>query len=148
VSPAKANIWRVAEEEETITEREPAGATLKAGMAVGNGQTGVKEGVNAPINSIRNGDGRFAKGHSGGPGRPSKAKEIAMLEAIRSTFTPERVAQHLNDAMDIAVRTNSARGIVAVLEFAANYTMGKPVQRTQEVRQSIADILNDDGESE
>jgi hypothetical protein len=141
----KATTWRVADEEQTTEER-----SLSKVVTIGAKDSGIglKEGVTAPINSIRNGDGRFAKGHAGGPGRPSKAKEIAMLEAIRSTFTPERVAQHLNDAMDIAVRTNSARGIVAVLEFAANYTMGKPVQRTQEVRQSIADILNDDGDSE
>ena len=135
--PAKANIWRVAEEEETITE---------TGTKATKAEIGAKEGVNAQINPSKN-VGLFTKGGPGGPGRPSKAKELAMLDAINSAFTPEQVTAHLKTAMDIAVSTNSARGIVAVLEFMSDRLVGRPVQRTQEVRQSIADILNDDGDS-
>lgn len=107
------------------------------------GKDGVSVPVNPNLNGGRDEKGRFTKGNPGGPGRPKRAEEIALLDAISTTFPPELVQQTLQDALRLAKEQNSARGMIAVLEFAANYALGKPVQRTQEVQGGLSSILEE-----
>lgn len=81
-------------------------------------------------------------GQSGNPnGRPKKAQELAILDAITAAFTPEQITEHLHQAMQIALEKKSARGIVAVLEFMADRTIGKPIQRVEQTGGGLADVL-------
>ena len=90
----------------------------------------------------RDATGKWLPGVSGNPkGRPNKAEELKMLDAIRSTFTPEETTAHLRRAMQLAIEQNSARGIVAVLEFMHDRTIGKPVQRVIQEGGGINEIL-------
>lgn len=106
-----------------------------------------KEGLSAAANATETGDrdssGRFLPGHSVGKlgGRPSKAQELAMLDAIRTSLPPEKVQEHINKALQLAVSQNSARGIIAVLEFAAGYSLGKPTQRIINEQGGLSDVL-------
>jgi hypothetical protein len=74
-------------------------------------------------------NGRFGKGNSGGPGRPKKEVELAMLEAINTTFTREEIQDFIRQAMQVAIDTKSARGMVSVLDFVTDRTLGKAVQQ-------------------
>jgi hypothetical protein len=107
------------------------------------GKDGVSARVIAEETGGRDENGRFLPGHSLGKlgGRPRKAQELAILDSIRSTFPPDVVAEKLRKAMQLAEEQNSARGMVAVLEFAANYTLGKPVQRIQQESSGIVGIM-------
>lgn len=81
-------------------------------------------------------------GQSGNPnGRPTKARELAILDAITNAFTPEEITSSLKEAMKIAKDKDSARGIVAVLEFMADRAVGKPVQRIETDSGGLASIL-------
>jgi hypothetical protein len=81
-------------------------------------------------------------GQSGNPaGRPTKARELAILHAISNAFSPEQIDEHLNRAMEIAIAQNSARSIVAILEFQADRTIGKPVQRIETGDNGLQHIL-------
>ena len=70
---------------------------------------------------------------------------MTILDSIRSTFPPDVVAEHLRTAMRLATEQNSARGIVAVLEFAAGYTLGKPIQRIVTTEGGLADMAEELG---
>lgn len=74
-------------------------------------------------------DGRFAKGNTGGPGRPKKEMELALLDAINSTYSREEIQAYIRQAMDTAVETKSARGMMAVLDFITDRTLGKATQQ-------------------
>lgn len=90
---------------------------------------------------LRDANGRFVPGVvNPSPGRPKKAQEKAILDKIRGTFPPEKVEEYLKTAMKIAEDQNSARGMLAVLEFAASYTLGKPVQRIETNDGGLADM--------
>jgi hypothetical protein len=81
-------------------------------------------------------------GQSGNPaGRPTKARELAILDAISNAFTPEQVTEHLRQAMDIAIAGKSPRSIVAVLEFMADRTAGKPTVRIEQSNDGLQGIL-------
>lgn len=71
-----------------------------------------------------------------GHGRPPKERERAILDAIANAFAPEEITLALREALKIAWEQKSARGMVSVLEVAAHYGVGKPVQR--------ADLVGDD----
>src|SRR4051812_1608475 len=83
---------------------------------------------------MRDNHGRWQAGHSGNPaGRAPRKQEEEMLDAIKTTFPPERITSYLEQAMEIAIKNGSARSIIAVLEFAAHYSLGKPIARTERV---------------
>lgn len=73
-------------------------------------------------------NGRFQPGNKAGVGhgRPPRAKEEEMLAAIKDTFSAEELRAVLREALEIARSTQSARGLLAVAEFCANYSLGKP----------------------
>ena len=107
-----------------------------------------KDGVSVPTKPENNGrddSGRFAPGNPGGPGRPSQRQEVAMVNAIKATMPPERIQHTLEQALQMAFDANSWRGVMAVVEFAANYTVGKPVQRIQQESSGVVGILGELG---
>ena len=79
----------------------------------------------------RDKSGKFLPGNSGGPGRPKREHETAVLDALRGSFPPERLIAVLEDALQIAQSQNSARGMLAVVEFIAGYALGKPIARVE-----------------
>ena len=81
----------------------------------------------------RNPDGTFKKGEwPGGPGRPKKAQAEAMLDAINAAMPPDKVRSIMAKALSLAEEQNSARSLLKVLEFAAGYLIGTPVQRSED----------------
>ena len=89
----------------------------------------------------RNDNGQFVPGHNGGPGRPKKAQEMAMLDAIKADWPPERVAEALNQAMQMALETRSWRGILSTAELVLSYGIGKPTQKIVSSRDSNLEVL-------
>jgi hypothetical protein len=84
----------------------------------------------------------FTVGGAGGPGRPKMVDNREYISAIKQGFPPERIVELLNEAIDIACRTHSWRGVVAAAEFAAAYSLGKPKQTIQATgNDSLADLL-------
>jgi len=79
-------------------------------------------------------NGKFAPGNQAGVGhgRPKRSQEEAMLTAIKATMPPERIEATINEALEIARSTNSWRGIMAVVEFSAAYSLGKPIARIEQ----------------
>ncbi len=76
--------------------------------------------------------GRLLPGHSSpGPGRPKKETERAILDAITSALSPAQITEAIQTALEIAIETRSARGIVAVVELQAAYGIGKPTIRVE-----------------
>lgn len=83
------------------------------------------------LQSERDERGRFLPGSSGGPGRPSRRREEELLQAIKAAFPPEVLTEKLQRALEMAEAQQSPRGMVAVLSFAAAYSLGKPTQRIE-----------------
>jgi hypothetical protein len=82
--------------------------------------------------SDRDERGRLLPGHSSpGPGRPKRETETAILNAITSALSPAQITDAIQTALDLAIEQKSPRGIVAVLELAAGYGIGKPIARTE-----------------
>jgi hypothetical protein len=76
-----------------------------------------------------------------GPGRPPSSND-AYIKAIKAKYPPGRLTDMMEEAFEMAVKTNSWRGMVAVAEFAANYSLGKPVKRVESTGDtSLADLL-------
>ena len=74
--------------------------------------------------------GRFAPGNATG-GRKPKAIERAYLDAVKEGLPPSEVASLIREALDLARRQNSWRGMAEVLQLALAYGAGKPVNRVQ-----------------
>ncbi len=90
----------------------------------------------------RDNNGRFLPGHAQpGPGRPARAHEQQVLEAIRSHFPPDKIVGLLQEALDIARSTKSARGIVAVVTDVLDRTIGKPVQKVEEQGDKLDEFI-------
>ncbi len=77
--------------------------------------------------------GRLLPGHSIKGGRKRKEIELGLLAAVTSAFTFEQVTEYMQMAMDIAVKNNSSKGIMQVLEFQAAYGIGKPISRYERI---------------
>lgn len=58
------------------------------------------------------------------------ADTMTILQGITAAFTPEEVAKMLHQARDYAVQWKSWEGLLAIVKFQAEYTVGKPVQRS------------------
>jgi hypothetical protein len=71
---------------------------------------------------VRDGKGRFSKGHSGNPGGKRKA-EFNLQDIIDECFTADDWK-----AAFIAMRPRLLRGDMKVMEFIADRRWGKPTQ--------------------
>ena len=98
----------------------------------------AKEGGSSGITSTDSGGslspykdpatGHFLPGNRAG-GRKPKAVERAYLDAVRNALPPEQVEDIIAKALDIALKQNSWRGLVEVLQLTLAYGAGKPTQR-------------------
>lgn len=110
-----------------VREGKKAGASL---AIIGSESAGLPAGMAVRADDpSRRVNGQFAAGNSAG-GRKPKAVERAYLEAVKKAIPPEEVEQLLADALEMARKTNSWRGIVEVLRIAMDYGAGKPTQKT------------------
>jgi hypothetical protein len=73
----------------------------------------------------------FTLGGKPGPGRPTRQRETETLAALKQAWPAERLMEALDVAYDLAVATNSWRGVVAVTEMVLNHQLGKPRQRIE-----------------
>jgi hypothetical protein len=64
-----------------------------------------------------------------------------MLASIRASMPPERIEATIAEALEIARATNSWRGIMAVVEFSAAYSLGKPIARIEQGGGGIRGIM-------
>lgn len=79
---------------------------------------------------------RDAKGHilpgSPRPPRDSSPKYGKILrKELKGTYTPARVIAMIEATWESAVRRDSPKSMVAVIELIVAYTMGKPAQRIE-----------------
>lgn len=106
-----------------------------------------KDGVSVPVNAEKIGDrdssGRFIPGHSIKGGRPSKARELAALDAVMNSVSPDKIAEVIAALLN---HPTSWRAQQAGLELHLAYTLGKPVQRIQQSEGGLATILDELGE--
>lgn len=72
----------------------------------------------------RNANGQFAKGHSGGPGRPKKKREDRFMEITLSTVT-------FADWKDIVARavSKAKTGDKDARKWLSDYLIGPPTQK-------------------
>ncbi len=85
--------------------------------------------------------GRLLPGNTGNPnGRPKRETEQSILDAIRRALPPEVIEAKIKRALEIAEETNSARGMIAVLEFAAAYSLGRPTVRVEQTANAHAEL--------
>ena len=70
--------------------------------------------------------GKFKKGNSGGPGRPTKEREERYYDILITTVTYDRWKKIVLKAADQA-----ERGDQAARKWLADYLIGAPVQRTE-----------------
>ena len=67
----------------------------------------------------RDGNGRFAQGYGGGPGRP-RGKGYDLMRAAQDAITAEHVAAMMRRALRMALEGN-----LAAMRFVAERTMGR-----------------------
>ena len=93
----------------------------------GNGSAKSRRlnGKKSAPRSGRNGNGTFAKGNPGGPGRPTKAVEELGREAIREALTVEDLK-----AVWAVVKSKAIEGDLAAAKLIFEYTTPKPTQKS------------------
>jgi hypothetical protein len=117
-----------------------AGVKEDTSKSNGRGSTETKAAQNGENTQLRG--GYFVKGGLPGPGRPKMVDNRAYVEALKAGFPPERMVELMEQAIEIAISTKSWRGVVAAAEFAADYSLGKPVKRVESTGDSsLADLL-------
>lgn len=104
------------------------------------GETGESEHIAAAKQGSRS--HLWQPGQSGNPaGRKPKAVERAYLDAVKEGLPPDEVASLIREALDLARRQNSWRGMAEVLQLALAYGAGKPVNRVQTSDGNLAALL-------
>ena len=105
------------------------------------GETGESEHIAAAKQGSRS--HLWQPGQSGNPaGRKPKAVERAYLDAVKEGLPPDEVASLIREALDLARRQNSWRGMAEVLQLALAYGAGKPVNRVQTSDGNLAALLD------
>jgi hypothetical protein len=74
----------------------------------------------------RDKNGRFVKGHSGGPGRPKRSTEEKYLAALSRRVTLKEWIK----IVDVAI-ARAKMGDGQARQWLSDYLMGKPVQRNE-----------------
>lgn len=99
--------------------------------------------------SERNEKGQFEKGNQGGPGRPAKAREQAILQIGREVVTLERWREIFERAYQDAVKDEDGRTRDKARRFLAEYQIGKPAQiiklhQSSDETDEYADLSDDE----
>lgn len=89
----------------------------KAKGSSGNG------GGGDPYAGHREPDGRLRPGHPGGPGRPSKARELAYIAILREILTASEFAFIVRSAI-----LRAQNGDAQARQWLSDYAIGKPGQ--------------------
>lgn len=103
-----------------------------------NGENGGDTGVLAPVYTDSK-TGRFLAGNPGGPGRPPKARESAVLDLMRTSIEPAKIVQTI---MELVEDSGSWRARAKGVELYLNYVIGMPVQRSVTASTKLEAILN------
>ena len=74
----------------------------------------------------RDENGRFVKGHNGGPGRPKRSTEEKYLTALSRHVTLKDWATIVNTAV-----ARAKAGDSTARQWLSDYLMGKPVQKQE-----------------
>jgi hypothetical protein len=74
----------------------------------------------------RDENGRFVKGHKGGPGRPKRSTEEKYLAALSRRVT----LKDWEKIIDVAI-ARAKTGDSTARQWLSDYLMGKPVQRQE-----------------
>ena len=112
-----------------------------SGQSIGQnntGSNGQEHGVSAPVYSVRNAAGRFLPGNPGGPGRGTKQRETAIINALNAVVQPELVADVV---LGLLTHPNSWRANAAGAEWYGKYMLGPAPQRTAEQENVLDAIL-------
>jgi hypothetical protein len=126
------------------------GAGVAAAVLGQNGHNGAseagrsaeireREGVTASAPTKKKAS-LWKPGQSGNPTGWAK-KDIKVLHAIHEGYPPDRIIGLLDEALEIARKHNSYRGIMDVARTVIEYTVGKPVQRSITVSSKMDSIL-------
>lgn len=99
--------------------------------------------------SERNEKGQFEKGNTGGPGRPAKAREQAILQIGREVVTLERWREIFERAYKDAIEDEDGRTRDKARRFLAEYQIGKPAQiiklhQSNDETDEYADLSDDE----
>lgn len=78
---------------------------------------------------MRDRQGKFLPGHSGGPGRPARPLEQRYLDAVRQAVTVADLICVFRTAVALA-----KAGDMPAAKFVASYTLGLPVDTVLESR--------------
>jgi hypothetical protein len=65
-----------------------------------------------------------------------------MLDAITDAISPDELRSIIQEAISIARSTQSARGLLAVAEFVADRTLGRPAVKLQTTNTKFQDLLS------
>ena len=82
-------------------------------------------------------------------GRPTRQFEKDVLDSLRRALPPEKLEFWIERALELANSQQSARGIIAVLSFAYEYSIGRPVQQMSVdtgKTELLEQLLRNDGE--
>lgn len=107
-----------------------------------NGENGVDTGVLAPIYKDKQ-TGRFLPGSPGGPGRPPKARESAVLDLMRGSIPPDKIVRTI---LELVEDESSWRARAKGVELYLNYVIGMPVQRSVTASTKLETLLDRIGE--
>ncbi len=75
---------------------------------------------------VRDKNGRFAKGNGGGPGRPSRDREIEYHKILIMVCTPARWEKICKQAVN-----DAENGDKDARKWIADYLIGPPVQKQE-----------------
>lgn len=78
----------------------------------------------------RDSKGRFLTGHgeSKGFGRPMEKYKRSLQEALAQEYPPDAIIELLNESIEIARRTNAAKGILNIVSEILDRTVGPAVR--------------------
>jgi hypothetical protein len=97
------------------------------------------------LNGHRHGNGRFAAGNPGGPGRPRRAAEQDYLIAVSEAISPERFRKIAERAADAAEKGDAkARQWVTDVLLGRRATTSMALTATEEVQELNFRALTDE----
>jgi hypothetical protein len=97
-------------------------------VVVGSSESGnYQNGLDGKENGMtRDEKGRFIKGNGGGPGRPSKEREVLYYDILITAVTTDRWRKIIGKAIEQAIRGDSV-----ARKWLADYLIGAPIQKLE-----------------